>query len=40
VAGRIEDAEIQFERLADPMTEDRMIGEVVVGQRMDERTKA
>ena len=40
VTGRIKHAEVEIDRLADPLTEGRVVGEVVVGQRMDERTKA
>src|SRR5206468_12031626 len=40
VAGRIEHADVELDRVADPMRERRMVGEIVIGQRMDERPQA
>ena len=37
---RIENGDIELERLADPLGQGRMVGQIVVGKRMDERAKA
>jgi len=37
---RIENGDVEFERLADPLGQGRMVGQIVVGKRMDERVKA
>lgn len=36
---RIQDREVEIERLADPVAEGRMICEIVIGQRMDKRAQ-
>jgi hypothetical protein len=40
LAGRVQHAHVEFERLADPVSVRGMIGEVVVGQRMDQCAEA
>ena len=39
-AGRVQHGDIELERLADPVAEFGMVGEIVVGQRMDQRAQA
>lgn len=39
-AGRIENANVEVERLTDPVAEVSVVGAVVVGQRMNERAEA
>jgi hypothetical protein len=38
-AGRVEDRQIELERLANPVTQGRVIGQIVVRQRMDQRAQ-
>jgi hypothetical protein len=40
VARRIENADVQFERVADPVAKLGMVREIIVGQRMDEGAEA
>jgi hypothetical protein len=40
VARRIERADVKLERLTNPMAQARMVGDIVVSQRVDERAKA
>jgi hypothetical protein len=40
VPRRIENADIELERLADPMSQRRVVGDIIVGQGMDQRAKA
>jgi hypothetical protein len=37
---RIKDRQVEIQRLADPMAEQRMVRQIVVGQRMDEGPQA
>ena len=36
MARRVEHADIEIERLADPVRERRVVGDIVVGQRMNQ----
>ena len=40
VARRIEHAEVELQRLADPLPQLGVVGEIVVGQRMNEGAEA
>src|SRR6476646_3636523 len=39
LAGRIEDTQVQLQRLADPAAELSVVGEIVIGKRMDQSAK-